>query len=122
MAWVFRQANALAFKRFRDKLLADCGGPVEVMLVEQLALAHLNTCRLHYKSATADCLESARAYGALAIALAGEVRRTALAVKAYRAGPQAHAGAAGLNDPVTSSGASAEGGADGEQGSKPGGG
>src|SRR4051794_37730758 len=27
LAGVFRQADALSFRKFRDKLLADCGGP-----------------------------------------------------------------------------------------------
>ena len=92
LAGVFRQADALAYKKFRDRLLADCGNPtdpVEIMMVEQLALAHLNVGRLHFKSATAEDLESARTYGALAIGLAGEFRRTALALRSYRVKPQA---------------------------------
>ena len=95
MAGVFRQADSLAYKLFRDRLLVECGSPtdpIEIMLIEQLALAHLNTGRLHFKSATADGLEAARTYGALAIALAGEFRRGALALKAYRAKPQAGEG------------------------------
>jgi hypothetical protein len=126
MAGVFRQADAQAYKIFRDRLLADCGAPadpVEVMLIEQLALAHLNTGRLHFKSATAEDLESARTYGALAIALAGEVRRTALAIRAYRVKPQAATGGAGLPasvDPAEPGGEAAEEGGDGEMGSKPG--
>jgi hypothetical protein len=58
-------------------------------VIESAILSHLNTGRLHFKSATADGLEAARTYGALAIALAGEFRRGALALKAYRAKPQA---------------------------------
>jgi hypothetical protein len=92
LAGVFRQADALAYKKYRDKLLIDCGSPtdpIEIMMVEQLALAHLNTGRLHFKAATADSLEAARTYGALAIALAGEFRRGALALKSYRTRPPA---------------------------------
>ncbi len=95
MSGVFRQADALAYKLFRDRLLVECGSPIdpiEIMLIEQLALSHLNTGRLHFKSATADGLEAARTYGALAIALAGEFRRGAMALKAYRARPQAGEG------------------------------
>jgi hypothetical protein len=91
MAGVFRQADAMAFKLFRDRLMIECGSPadpIEVMLIEQLALAHLNTGRLHFRSATADSLEAARTYGMLAIALAGEMRRTALAIKSFRTRPQ----------------------------------
>ena len=52
-AGLFRQTDALAYKKFRDRLLADCGSPtdpIEVMLIEQLALAHLNTGRLHHQA------------------------------------------------------------------------
>ena len=101
MAGVFRQADSLAYKLFRDRLLVECGSPtdpIEIMLIEQLALAHLNTGRLHFKSATADGLEAARTYGALAVALAGEFRRGALALKAYRARPQAGEGRSPVAD------------------------
>lgn len=126
LAGVFRQADALAFKKFRDRLLADCGSPsdpVEIMLIEQLALAHPNTGRLPYKSATADGLEAARTYGALAIALAGEMRRTALAIKAYRIKPQAATVAVGAVVSAEGAGAVAragEGGDDDELGSNAG--
>src|SRR4051794_20582963 len=66
MAAIFRQADALAFKKYRDKLLSDCGDPtdpIEVMMIEQLALAHLNTGRLHYRAATATSTEEARVFG-----------------------------------------------------------
>ena len=87
MSGVFREADALAFKKFRDKLVADCGSPhdpIEVMLIEQLALAHLNSGRLHFKAANAESLDGARVYGGLAVLLQGELRRTALALKMYR--------------------------------------
>jgi hypothetical protein len=76
-----------AFKRFRDNLVRTAGNPadpVAVMLLEQIALAHLNVGRLHYKSTTAPSLEAARAFGSLAIALTGELRRCALAFQAYQ--------------------------------------
>ena len=82
----------LAYKKYRDQLVADCGGPsdpVEVMLIEQLALAHLNAGRLHFRAANAESLEGARVYGGLAVLLQGELRRTALALKAYRSQRQA---------------------------------
>ncbi len=55
MGGIFREADALAFKKYRDRLLIDCGSPhdpIEVMLIEQLALAHLNAGRLHFRAAT----------------------------------------------------------------------
>jgi hypothetical protein len=88
MNGVFRGADALAFKKYRDTLIAVCGSPhdpVEVMLIEQLALAHLNTGRLHFRAANAESLDGARVYGGLAVLLQGELRRTALALKQYRA-------------------------------------
>lgn len=87
MAGVFREAEALAYKKYRDRLLVDCGGPsdpIEIMLIEQLALAHLNSGRLHFRAANAEGLEGARVYGGLAVLLQGELRRTALALAAYR--------------------------------------
>jgi hypothetical protein len=88
MGGFLTQVDPAAFKLFRDRLLLDAGNPtdpVEVMLVEQLALAHMNVGRLHFRSATADGLEAAKAFGSLAVALTGEFRRTALALQAYRA-------------------------------------
>ena len=41
---VFREVDCRAFKRYRDDLIAACGGPsdaIEVMLIEQLALVEL---------------------------------------------------------------------------------
>src|SRR5438270_403136 len=87
MAGTLPQLNAQDFKAFRDRLVADCGDPADpiaVMLIEQIALAHLNIGRLQYKSANAGSLEEARAYGGLATQLLGEFRRTALALQAYR--------------------------------------
>ncbi|MDG3005905.1 hypothetical protein [Paludisphaera mucosa] len=127
MASVLRQADLTAFKKFRDKLLADCGGPtdpVEVMLVEQLALAHLNVGRLHFKSATVEGLEAAKVYGGLAVLLMGEFRRTALALQAYRAparGRAASAGEAAMSPGAVAPDGSNVEGADIEQGNNPGG-
>jgi hypothetical protein len=77
-----------AFKLYRDNLLAEAGDPsdpIEVMLLEQLALSHLNIGRLHAEAATATSNpEHAKIYGSLAIGLTAEFRRTALALKAYR--------------------------------------
>jgi hypothetical protein len=75
---------------YRDGLVADAGNPsdpVEVMLLETLALAHLNAGRLLCRSVEAEAVdvEVARKYGAMATAMVGELRRTALALAAYRA-------------------------------------
>jgi hypothetical protein len=106
LAGVFQQAGTAAFKKYRDRLVADCGDPadpVEIMLIEQLALAHLNAGRLHYRAAVAEGVEAARAFGGLAVLLHGEVRCTALALQEYRARARclgAEARPAGVVGPV----------------------
>ena len=87
MVSVFPVVDTYAFKTFRDRLLADCGGPtdpIEVMLIEQITLAHLNIGRLQFRSASADSVEAAKVYGGLATQLTAEFRRTCLALQAYR--------------------------------------
>jgi len=88
MAGLFQQADTLAFLKFRHRLMVDAGSPtdpIEIMLIEQLALGHFNIGRLHFKSATAEGLEAAKVYGSLAVSLTGEFRRSALALSSYRA-------------------------------------
>jgi hypothetical protein len=83
-----QQMDTTAFKLFRDKLLADCGGPtdpIEVMLIEQLALAHLNMGLLHCKASNSGSVECATAYSGAASRWMAEFRRSAIALQAYRA-------------------------------------
>jgi hypothetical protein len=71
-----------AFKLYRDRLLEEAGNPsdpIEIMLVEQLALSHLSVGRLPSEAASASNPENAIIYGSLAIGLTAEFRRTALA-------------------------------------------
>jgi hypothetical protein len=87
MTGFFLDVEAPRYKTLRDRLIADCGSPddpIEVMLIEQLMLAHFNTGRLHYRAANATQLDEARAYAGAAVSLASEFRRGALALKAYR--------------------------------------
>jgi hypothetical protein len=75
------------YQAYRDRLLQDFGDvtdPVVEMMVEQLALAHLNIGRLHVRAANAASVDEAKAYNAAAARLMGEFRRTSLALKAYR--------------------------------------
>lgn len=77
-----------AYKAFRDRLIADCGSPsdpIEVMVIEQLALAHLNMGFLQCRAANAPTLEAVGVYGSAAARLMAEFRRSALALQAYRA-------------------------------------
>lgn len=106
MAGFLQEIDAVAFRIYRDNLLRAAGDPsdpVAVMLLEQVALAHLNIGRLHFKSAAATSLEGARAYGSMAIALTGEFRRTALAFQAYRAAAGGTAGSGAAARAVTAS-------------------
>jgi hypothetical protein len=58
------------------------------MLIEQMALAHLNVGQLHFKASTSGSIECAGVYLAAGARLMAEFRRSALALKEYR-GPQA---------------------------------
>ena len=82
-----------AFRAYRDGLMRDAGDPadpIEVMLIEQLMLAHHNVGRLHMQAAAARDPEEARLCNAAAVRLMAEFRRSALALRTYRvpAGPR----------------------------------
>ncbi len=84
---VLAEADVASFRIYRDRLLADYGDPrdpILIMLVEQLALVHLNCGQLFFKASTAGSLESASAYLAAVTRLLAEFRRSALALPAYR--------------------------------------
>jgi hypothetical protein len=55
------------------------------MLIEQLMVAHHNVGRLHMQAAAARDLEEARICNAAAVRLMAEFRRSALALRTYRA-------------------------------------
>ena len=49
-----------AIHLYRDRLLADCGNPtdpIEVMIIEQLGLAHFYLGLMHCKAANAGSVE-----------------------------------------------------------------
>jgi hypothetical protein len=80
--------NPAAFKLFRDKLLQDAGSPtdpIEVMLIEQLALAHFHIGRLQVRSCGAASPQLQVAYSDAATRLLGEFRRCTLALEDLRA-------------------------------------
>jgi hypothetical protein len=82
------QIDTAAYQIYRDRLLADCGSPsdpIEVMIIEQLALAHINTGLLHCRAANSGSVEGASVYLGAAARLMAEFRRSALALQAYRA-------------------------------------
>jgi hypothetical protein len=79
--------TASGYRQYLDKLRTDAGNPsdpIEVMLLEQLALAHLRTAQLQSKAGSAEGLETAKIYNAAAARLLSELRQTALAIKTYR--------------------------------------
>ena len=48
------QVDLVAFKLYRDQFLADCGNPtdpIEIILIEQIVMAHLITGHLQVKGA-----------------------------------------------------------------------
>jgi hypothetical protein len=84
---VFKDVDTVAYKLYRDRLLADCGAPsdpIEVILIEQISMAHLITGYLHTKGLNSSA-ECASAYLGAAARLTGELRRSALALQTYRA-------------------------------------
>lgn len=98
MTTMLPQPDTHAFQEYRNRLLEDCGNPtdpVEVMMIEQIALAHLNVGRLQFRSATSESLESARVYGGMATQLLAEFRRSCLALQAFRLSARHACGAAG---------------------------
>src|SRR5262249_25958701 len=79
--------NAAGYRAFFDKVRRDAGSPtdpVEVMLLEQLVLAHLRAAQLQANAGQAEGLEAIRLYNAAAARLLAEFRLTVLTLKAYR--------------------------------------
>jgi hypothetical protein len=88
MAPALKGIDPQAYMLYHDRLLADCGGPsdpIEVMLIEELSLAHFSLGLLFAKTSNAGKVEAVGIYAGAAARLMGEVRRSALALQAYRA-------------------------------------
>ena len=64
--------------------LGDPKDPIERMLVEQLCLAHFRVAQLHAGAGQANGLEATKLLNTVAARMLGEMRRTALSLKAYR--------------------------------------
>jgi hypothetical protein len=76
------------YKFFCDRLLQDAGNPtdpIEIMMLQQLALAHFRIGQLHASAGDARSVEEAKIFNAAAARMLGEFRRTALALQVYRA-------------------------------------
>jgi hypothetical protein len=84
-----RHIEATAYRVYLGRVLKDLGDPadpIERMLVEQLCMAHFRTAQLHVGAGQAQGAEAVKLYNAIAARMLGEMRRTALALKAYRTG------------------------------------
>ncbi len=76
----------LAYERFRAAA-GSPADPVERILLEELWLAHYQIADLHILASKGANAEITKIYSAAAVRLMGEVRRTALAIRAYRQPP-----------------------------------
>ena len=64
MVPAFKQIDQGAYKVFRDRLLADCRAtdPIEIMIIEQLSLAHFSMGLLSCKASNAGKVEAVGVY------------------------------------------------------------
>jgi len=79
--------NPDSYVEYIKQFLDECGAPhdpLEAMLIEQLCLTHHAIGRLFAKSGMAGQVDEATAYAAAAARLAGEFRRSTLALSEYR--------------------------------------
>lgn len=77
-----------AYVVYLRRLLQEAGNPtdpIERMMLEQLALAHLRIGQLHANAGKSKSTEACKIYTSGASRLLGEFRRTALALRVYQA-------------------------------------
>jgi len=75
------------FEAYLDGLkdeLKGSGDPIQTILIEQLAFAHLRLVRLQADAASAKALEAHKILNSACSRLMGEIRRTALTLDALR--------------------------------------
>ena len=75
------------FRAYLAEFLRDAGAtedPIEVMLLQQIALAHFRVGGLHAQAAETARCEAAKVYNAAAVRLLGELRKTVVALQDYR--------------------------------------
>jgi hypothetical protein len=83
------QVGPSGYRAYLDQLIKDAGhptDPIEVLMLEQLVMAHFRIAQLHGSAGQAQGIEAVKMLSAAAARLLGEFRRTALAIRAYRAG------------------------------------
>ena len=79
--------GAAGCRVYLDDLVKDSGNPVdpvEIMLLEQLAMCHQYSIQMQALSKKAEGVEAIELYLSGAARLSGEFRKTALALKEYR--------------------------------------
>jgi len=79
--------DASAYKVYLQGVMRDSGDPtdpIERMLIEQLCLAHFRVAQLQGAAGQASGLEGMKLLNTVAARMLGEMRRTALRLKAYR--------------------------------------
>lgn len=77
-----------AYKVYLARLLEDAGNPadpIERMMLQQLGLAHFRLGQLHAAAGHSKTLEAVKIYNSVTARLWGEFRRTALALRLYKA-------------------------------------
>jgi hypothetical protein len=89
MAAKFNSAvDAPGFRRYLGRLLenlVDPNDPIEAMICEQVAFAHLRLAKLHGGAGQAESAECIRRTNAASIHLMSEFRKMVLALESYRA-------------------------------------
>jgi hypothetical protein len=87
MATKIKGVDPQSYILYHERLRADCGGtdPIEVMLIEEIAQAHACLGLLFAKTSNGGHVEAVGIYSGAAARVMGEVRRSALALQAYRA-------------------------------------
>jgi hypothetical protein len=79
--------GASGYRMYLDQLRRDAGDPsdpIEIMLLEQLAICHLRAAQLQGRAGEAVSMEAIELYNMVAARLSAEFRKTALALQTYR--------------------------------------
>lgn len=81
------QVRAPGCRVLLDRVIANVGDPddsIEVMMVEQLTMAHYRAAQLQCQAAEAKSIDAAQIYNTAAARLLAEFRKTAMALQEYR--------------------------------------
>ena len=84
---VAKSIGTAAHKAYQDWFVRMAGNPsdpVEIVLLQQITLAHHRVALLHAQAEQTKSYEATKIYSTAATRLTGEVRRLALALKQYR--------------------------------------